>query len=78
MPDESVRTGHLLLGGEKQMTVEDIQRFMREHPNESLPLGHGWIHPQAALDLLKEGPLEVIDILKKTESITFYQEGRNG
>ncbi len=66
------------IGGKKQMTVEDIQRFMRDHPNESLPIGAGWIHPQAALDLLKEGPLEVIDILKKTESITFYQEGRNG
>ena len=40
MPGEYVRTGHILLGGEEQMTVEDIQRFMREHPDESLPVGH--------------------------------------
>jgi hypothetical protein len=51
---------------------------MRDRPNEYLPIGAEWIHPQSALDLLKEGPLEVIDILKKTETITFYQEGRNG
>jgi hypothetical protein len=51
------------------MTVDDIEQFMQDHPNEFLPIGAGWIHPQAAFDLLKEGPLEVIDTFSKRRQI---------
>jgi len=54
---------------ERNATIKIIKQFIHDHPNEPLPLsgGAGWIHPQAALDLFQEGPLEVIDILKTKE-----------
>ena len=49
------------------MTLEDLQQWIMLHPNGEpllLPNG-GVIHQSAALDLFREGPLEVIDILKE-------------
>lgn len=45
------------------MTVEDIKQFMLDHPGEALPVGSGWIDPQAAIDLLQDD-YGLIDILK--------------
>ncbi len=57
---------------DRLMAVQMIQQFMEEHPDHHMPFGSGWIDPQAALDLLAEGPEEVIDALKNrgTKDIT--------
>ena len=52
------------------MTVEDIKRFMSEHPGEMIPLFCGgakvsFIHPEAAIDILTED-VEVIDVIKRS------------
>lgn len=50
----------------KLVIVYYIESWMEGHPGEPMPLGAGWINPEAALDLLREGPLEVIDCMKRS------------
>ena len=44
---------------DRLMAVRMIEQFMEDHPDHMMPFGSGWIDPEAALDLLREGPLEV-------------------
>ena len=45
--------------------VANIEKFIKDNPGRPMPVGFGCIDPRSALDILREGPLEVIDILKK-------------